>query len=98
VAFVELRLGELAKDPVRGSVGDLPYDNIDHLRSCLEQVGGKEVAVKVVDRLHPGSFAYRTIKNGLFVGNQRDGVALYPLPVATTLKSLHYSWWKSANM
>lgn len=98
VSFVELRLGELAVDPKHGSVGDLPYDNIDHLRSCLEQVRSKEVALKVVDRLHPGSFSYRTLKNGLFVGNSRDGVAVYPLPPAPTLKENYYSWWKSANM
>ncbi|HWR11945.1 MAG TPA: hypothetical protein VN445_08990 [Rectinemataceae bacterium] len=98
ITFIELRLGELAADPLNGSLGDLPYDATDHLRSCLEQVKSKEVAAKVVDRLHPGTFSYRTIKNGLYIGNKKDGLAVYLLPPMATLKETDYLWWKSATI
>jgi hypothetical protein len=98
IAFIELRLGDLATDPVSGAIGDLPYDNISHLRSCLEQVKSKEVAAKVVDRLHPGTFSYRTIKNGLYIGSKADGLAIYHLPPMATLKETKYLWWKSASI
>jgi len=98
IAFAELRLGELAADPARGSLGDLPYDNISHLRSCLEQVKSKEVAAKVVDRLHPGAFSYRTIKDGVYLGNKAEGLALYRLPPWADLKETNYQWWKSATI
>jgi len=98
IAFIELRLGELAADPLNGSLEDLPYDNTDHLRSCLEQVKNKEVAAKVIDRLHPGTFSYRTIKNGLYIGNKTDGLAIYILPPMGVLKETDYLWWKSATI
>ena len=98
IAFIELRLGELDTNPLNGSLGDLPYDNTDHLRSCLEQVKNKEVATKVVDRLHPGSFSYRTIKTGLYLGNSAEGLAVYALPPMATLRETDYLWWKSASI
>ncbi|MCX7027443.1 MAG: hypothetical protein NT061_08175 [Spirochaetes bacterium] len=97
LAFVELRLGELAWDPVKGSIGDLPYDNLDHLRSCLAQVKEKEVGSKVVDRLHPGAFSFRTIQEGLYIGNSNEGLVLYRLPSMARLQDTDYLWWKSAN-
>ena len=33
--FVDLKLGELATNPLGGSVENLPYSNIGHLRDCL---------------------------------------------------------------
>ena len=36
--FVELKLGELATNPVSGSAENLPYPNIGHLRDCLESM------------------------------------------------------------
>jgi len=98
VSFIELRLGDLATDPLNGSLGDLPYDNVDHLRSCLGQVKSKEVAAKVVDRLHPGTFSYRTIKSGLYIGNKTDGLAVYRLQAMAALKETDYLWWKSATI
>lgn len=98
VTFVELRLGELAADPLSGSLGDLPYDNTSHLRSCLEQVRSKEVAAKVVDRLHPGAFSYRTIKDAVYIGNVSEGLAVYRIPPMASLKETNYLWWKSATI
>lgn len=97
VAFTELRLGELAADPDLGGVGDLPYANMDHLRGVLLDLKTKPVATKMVDRISPASFAYRTIKNGVFIGNERS-LRYYPLPSTETLRIQHYRWWRSANM
>ncbi|OHE66199.1 MAG: hypothetical protein A2Y36_01275 [Treponema sp. GWA1_62_8] len=97
LCWAELRLGELATDPEGGEIRDLPYENIDHLRSCLSQLKTKSVTTKIVDRLHPSSFSYRVIKNGIFYGT-REGLAFFALPSATALKADHYHWWRSANM
>ena len=97
VCFVELSLGELAKDPIYGAVGDLPYANIEHLRQCLVDLSTKTVHTKMVDRIHPASFPYRMIKNGIFVGNQ-ERLLYFPLPSREELRARHYRWWRSANM
>ncbi len=97
VCFVELRLGELAEDPEYGAVRDLPYSNIDHLRQCLVDLSTKTVHTKMVDRIHPASFPYRMIKNGIFVGN-KEQLLYFPLPSQEELRAKHYRWWRSANM
>lgn len=98
LAFVELRLGELALDPEGGAVGDLPYENLEHLRSCLSSLKAKEVGTKVVDHLRSGSFSYRMLKNGLYIGNRTEGLAAYSLPPVERLREEHRAWWRSANM
>ena len=97
VCFVELRLGELAQDPEYGAVEDLPYSNIEHLRQCLVELGTKTVHTKMVNRIQPAAFPYRTIKTGVFVGNQ-DQLLCFPLPPKEELRASHYRWWRSANM
>jgi hypothetical protein len=97
IAFAELRLGELAEDPEQGQVGDLPYSNMDHLREVLMDLKTKPVATKMVDRISPAGFAYRTVKNGLFIGNE-NAFCYYPMPSSEELRMKHYRWWRSANM
>ena len=97
VCFAELRLGELADNPEYGSVGDLPYSNIDHLRQCLVDLRTKTVHTKMVNRVQPASFHYRTVKSGVFVGNV-DQCRYFPLPSQEELRAKHYRWWRSANM
>ncbi len=97
VAFTELRLGDLALDPALGQVRDLPYVNMDHLREVLLDLKTKPIATKMVDRINPASFAYRTVKNGFFVGNEND-LRYYPMLPADVLQKEHYRWWRSANM
>lgn len=99
ICFAELRLGELAEDPEHGEIHDLPYPNIPHLRQCLMELQKKTVHTKMVDRISPATFPYRTIKNGVFVGNAAEDRLLYfPLPSPEELRSKHYYWWRSANM
>ena len=97
VCFVELRLGELAADPERGAVRDLPYSNVGHLRQCLMDLRTKIVHAKMVNRVQPASFSYRTIKSGIFVGNV-ERLVYFPLPSQEELRAKHYRWWRSANM
>jgi len=98
ISFVELTLGELAIDPEKGSMGDLPYENLDHLRMCLAQVKTKSVASKIFDRGNPGIFPYRTIKDGVYVGNQKEGLMVYTMPSKTQLKEKNFDWWRSAHL
>jgi len=97
IAFAELRLDELATNPEQGQVGNLPYSNMDHLREVLKDLKTKPVATKMVDRASPATFAYRTVKNGIFVGNE-SSMAYYPLPSSDELQETNYRWWRSANM
>jgi hypothetical protein len=97
VCFVELRLGELAEDPERGAIRDLPYPNIGHVRQCLVELRTKTVHAKMVNRIQPASFPYRTIKSGIFVGNG-ERFLYFPLPSQEDLRAKHYRWWRSANI
>ena len=97
VCFVELRLNGLAEDPEHGNVGGLPYSNIEHLRQCLLELKTKAAHTKMVNRIQPANFAYRTIKNGVFVGNA-ERLLYFPLPAMEELKARNYNWWRSANM
>ena len=96
ICFAELRLGNLASDPQNGEVGDLPYANMEHLRTCLMDLRTKLVSSKMVDRLPSGGISYRTIKNGFFVGNQ-EKFLYFPLPEEEALVRDHYRWWRSAT-
>jgi len=97
IVFSELRLDELAEDPEMGQVGNLPYRNLDHLREVLMDLKTKPVATKMVDRISPAIFAYRTVKNGFYVGNESDMI-FYPMPSSDELQENNYRWWRSANM
>ena len=97
IVFTELQLGELAKDPEMGLAGKLSYSNLDHLRQCLTEVKTKFIATKMVDRIHSPSVQYRTIKNGIFVGNQTQ-LRYFAMPSPEEIRSNNYRWFRSANM
>ncbi|MHB8807360.1 MAG: hypothetical protein ACYC59_07250 [Anaerolineaceae bacterium] len=96
ICFAELKLGALADDPQNGDIGDLPYDNSFHIRDCLLELRTKFVHSKMVDRTPSGGLPYRTIKNGFFVGNEKE-LVYYPIPGQEELMEKHYSWWRSAS-
>ena len=97
ICFAELRLGGLAMDPRNADIGDLPYANVEHLRSCLVDLNNKQVMTKMVDRIPSGGIPYRTIKNGIFVGNQ-EKLIYFALPDEKKLVEKYYQWWRSATM
>ena len=97
VCFAELRLGQLGVNPEYGEVGDLPYDNIDHLRQCLTDLRTKTVNTKMVDRTSSPAFPYRTLKSGIYIGNA-ERFLFFALPSQQELQTHHYRWWRSAEM
>jgi len=93
---VQLELGALANDPIAGLADDLPYKNVYHLRDCLSGLlQNSSKITKTVVRFFRGDIAYRTVKNGFFVGDA-ETVLFYPFPSKEALNSTHFTWWKSA--
>jgi hypothetical protein len=98
LCFVDLRLGALAEDPEKGSINDLPYHAIEHLRDCLIQLkNNPEKGTKIVDRVHPQSFPYRSVQTGLYLGDQKS-LAFFRFPSMADLQSRYYDWWRSASI
>ncbi len=97
MCFVELDLGELAKDPMSGAVGDLPYSFMHHLREALMTLKPSSKESKLVHRVHSLEFPYRMVKRGFYIGSGKD-LAFYPMPSHSDLRRDHNSWWRSANL
>ena len=93
--FVELKLGELATNPLYGSAEHLPYPNIGHLRDCLEIIKGEyEKHMKTVHRIFTGELLYRTIDTGFYIGS-KDDLAFYPYPKMAELEKLNYNFFRA---
>jgi len=93
--FVELKLGELATNPLSGSAEHLPYTNIGHLRDCLEILRGEyEKHMKTVQRIFSGTLLYRTIETGFYVGS-KDELAFYPYPTMKELEDINYEFFRA---
>ncbi|MGA2481126.1 MAG: hypothetical protein ABSG63_20470 [Spirochaetia bacterium] len=97
ILFAELSLGELAANPETGSVRDLPYPNIEHLRSCITELkNDPSKGTKTVDRAAPTDFPYRMVNNGFYLGDSK-AMVYYPMPSERELQTTHYVWWRSAS-
>ena len=93
--FVDLKLGELATNPLYGSVEHLPYTNVGHLRDCLEILKGEyKKHMKTVQRVYYGTILYRTIESGFYVGSG-DDVLYYRYPTMTELENINYEFFRS---
>lgn len=93
--FVELKLGELAINPLSGSVEHLPYSNIGHLRDCLEILQGEyEKHMKTVQRIYSGTILYRTIESGFYVG-EKDEIVYYRYPTMAELENINYEFFRA---
>ena len=93
--FVDLKLGELATNPLTGSVEQLPYSNIGHLRDCLEILKGEyEKHMKTVSRVYSGSLLYRTIERGFYIGS-KDEIIYYPYPSLSELENINYEFFRA---
>jgi len=93
--FVELKLGELATNPLYGSAEHLPYSNIGHLRDCLEILKGEyEKHMKTVQRVFSGELLYRTIETGFYVG-AKDEIVYYPYPGMKELENINYEFFRA---
>ncbi len=97
VVFVQLRLDDLASDPVNGSDENLPYPDIDQLRFCLVELKNyPEKIKKTVIRNFQGGLLYRTCMNGFFVGSGHE-LLFYPYPEPAVMNETYHVWWRSAN-
>ena len=93
--FVELKLGELATDPLKGSAEHLPYHNIGHMRDCLEIIRGEyEKHMKTVNRIFNGELLYRTIDSGFYAGS-KDEMVFYPYPKMSELERMNYNFFRA---
>jgi hypothetical protein len=93
--FVDLKLGELATDPLKGSSENLPYPNIGHMRDCLEILKGEyEKHMKTVQRLFTGNLLYRTIESGFYVGSKND-MLFYRYPDMKEIEDINYEFFRS---
>jgi hypothetical protein len=92
--FVELKLGELASNPLSGSSENLPYSNIGHLRDCLEIIRGEyEKHMKTVNRTFSGEILYRTVETGFYAGS-KDEIVYYPYPRMKELEKVNYNFFR----
>jgi hypothetical protein len=93
--FVELKLGELATEPLSGSAEHLPYTNVGHLRDCLEIIRGEyEKHMKTVNRIFSGELLYRTIETGFYAG-AKDDMVFYPYPKMPELEMINYNFFRA---
>ena len=93
--FVELKLGDLATNPQKGSIDYLPYANVGHLKDCLEILSGEyEKRMKTVQRVFSGNLLYRTIESGFYIGS-KDEIIYYRYPSLTELEDLNYEFFRS---
>ncbi len=93
--FVELKLGELAANPLAGSADNLPYPNLAHMRDCLEILKGEyEKHMKTVNRIYSGELLYRTIDTGFYVGS-KDDITYFPYPRMEELEKLNYDFFRT---
>jgi hypothetical protein len=92
--FVELKLGELATNPLYGSAEQLPYSNIGHLRDCLEILRGEyEKHMKTVQRIYSGVLLYRTIETGFYLGSKEE-IFFYRYPTMKELEDINYEFFR----
>jgi hypothetical protein len=97
IAFIDLKIGALAKDADAALGGNVPYQHIDHLRECLRSLDqNPERMTKIVNRGLRPDILFSMIRSGLFVGDNR-GLRYFPMPSEETLESEHNLWWHSAQ-
>jgi hypothetical protein len=93
--FVDLKLDELAVNPMAGSAEQLPYPAIPHLRDCLEILRNEcEKEMKTVTRFYHGSLLFRTIKSGFYIGDH-ERILYYPYPSMAELEYINYEFLRA---
>ncbi len=97
IVFSELMLGALAADPQNGHADDLPYPAIRHLRDVLLDFKVNTKDSKLFLKQVKQGVLYRTVQNGFYVGDHED-FAFYRFPSRQELESVHYDWWRSAQV
>jgi hypothetical protein len=97
LAFIDLKLGALARSLEPSAERGLPYQHLDHLRECLAGLErSPDHLTKTVNRGLRPDILYYLMRSGLFVGDT-GGLRFFPLPSEDVLESEHYLWWHSAQ-
>ncbi|MFY9152891.1 MAG: hypothetical protein WAO52_12800 [Prolixibacteraceae bacterium] len=93
--FVELKLGDMATNQKMGSVDYLPYEEVEHLRDCLEILNSEDGKhMKTVKRVFSGNLLYRSIETGFYIGSN-DEIIYYRCPSLTELENINYEFFRS---
>ena len=97
LVFVDLELNGLIDDFENSPAHNLPYPNLDHIRDCMKILNDEPGKVqKTIMRFFSRELLFRTIKNGFFIGDNKEMV-YYPFPSEEELNEDHYVWWRSAK-
>jgi hypothetical protein len=94
LCFVDLKLGELATRPLKGSAEHLPYPNIGHLRDCLETLKDDQKKMKTVLRFYKGELLYRSVETGYYLGD-KENILFYRYPTMTELETMNYDFLRT---
>jgi hypothetical protein len=94
LCFVDLKLGELATRPLKGSAEHLPYPNIGHLRDCLETLKDDQKQMKTVLRFYKGELLYRSVETGYYLGD-KDSMLFYRYPTMAELENINYDFLRT---
>lgn len=97
ICFVELALASLAHEPSGGDCGNLPYDNVQHIRDCLVELATRGKTTKTVNRIQREHIPYRCVRSGFFVAD-KSGLAYYPFPSLEDMEEKYHYWWRSAML
>jgi hypothetical protein len=92
--IVELKLGELATNPLKGSAEHLPYSHVGHLRDCLETLKDDNKKMKTVVRFYNGELLYRSVASGFYLG-AKDEMIYYHYPNMTELETINYEFLRT---
>ena len=98
LAFLDLRLGPLARDPEADDAGRIPYQHLPHIRECLRGLhpdSGR--STKIVHRGMRPDILFSLVRSGLFVGDAGSGMKFFPLPGEDVLERDRNLWWHSAQ-
>jgi hypothetical protein len=91
--FVDLKLDELATNPLKGSAEHLPYSNIGHMRDCLAILKEEDKMMKTVVRFYNNALLYRTVESGFYVGDKNE-MKYYYYPTMAELENLNYEFFR----
>ena len=97
ICFADMALADLADNPQEGSGANLPYNDLQHLKDCLDELVSGTKTTKTINRIQPSHVPYRCISGGFFVGNHGN-IRHYPFPSPGELDRNHHEWWRSATL
>jgi hypothetical protein len=93
--FTDIRIDDLADNPLYGSAEFLPYGSVSHLRDCLEIIRNEDKKqMKTVQRFNTGKLFYQTIDSGFYLGS-RENIIFYRFPSLADLEKNHNDFFKS---